>query len=45
MDGDHPTNGYQHLDGDHPRDGFLRDFYHPKGWLLKVKRAKDSFGC
>ena len=22
-------------DGDHPRDGGrLRDFYHPKGWLL-----------
>ena len=28
-DGDHPKNG------DHTRDGGrLKDFYHPKGWLL-----------
>ena len=34
-DGDHPKNGDHHRDGDHPRDGgCLRDFYHPKGWLL-----------
>ena len=34
-DGDHPKNGDHHRDGDHPRDGGrLRDFYHPKGWLL-----------
>ena len=28
-DGDHPKNGDHHRDG-----GCLRDFYHPKGWLL-----------
>ena len=44
--GDHPKNGDHHWDGDHPRDGgCLRDFYHPKGWLLKVKGAKHSLGC
>ena len=36
-DGDHPKNGDHHRDGDHPRDGgCLRDFYHPKGWLLNI---------
>ena len=34
-DGDHPMNGDHHRGGDHPRDsGCLKDFYHPKGWLL-----------
>ena len=34
-DGDHPMNGDHRRDGNHPRDrGCLRDFYHPKGWLL-----------
>ena len=32
-----PKKGGHHRDGDHPRDGgCLRDFYHPKGWLLIV---------
>ena len=46
-DGDHHAkNADHHRDGNHPRDGgCLRDFYHPKGWLLKVKGAKDSFVC
>ena len=34
-DGYHPKNGDQHRDGDPPIDGGrLKDFYHPKGWLL-----------
>ena len=34
-DGDHPKNGEHPREGDHPRDcGCLRNFYHPKGWLL-----------
>ena len=34
-DGDHPKNGDHHKGGYHPRDSCcLRDFYHPKGWLL-----------
>ena len=34
-DGDHPKNSDHHRGGDHPKDsGCLRDFYHPKGWLL-----------
>ena len=33
--GDHPMNSDHHRGCDHPRNsGCLRDFYHPKGWLL-----------
>ena len=44
-DGDHPKNGDQHRDCDHPRGGNLRDFIHPKGWLLSQKsdQAKCEF--
>ena len=34
-DGDHPKNSDHHKGCYHPRDSCcLRDFYHPKGWLL-----------
>ena len=34
-DFDHFREGDFPRGGDHPRDnGYLRDFYHPKGWLL-----------
>ena len=36
-EGDHPRNG------DHPRDGGrLRDFYHPKGWLLNFGSVESK---
>ena len=42
-DGDHPKNGDHHRGGDHHRDGgCLRDFYHPKGWLLNFGSVESS---
>ena len=43
-EGDHhlPRDGDPPRDGDHPRDGGrLRDFYHPKGWLLNLESIES----
>ena len=39
-----PIISDHHRGGDHPRDsGCLKDFYHPKGWLLNLGSVESWF--